>query len=302
VKHDLPEDYSSPTALPGESRRADWQHRNRSWWEANPMRYDWRDSLAVEEFSEAFYAEIDRRFFEDAARYLPPASRPFDRLMPFEQMASWSVLEIGVGSGSHAELLAGACRSYTGIDLTSYATASTRKRFDLRDVSGQIIRMDAEQMGFADQAFDYIWSWGVIHHSADTSLVLREMHRVLKPGGRATVMVYHRSWLYSYFYAGFLRGVLMGGFLKHTLHELLQLNTDGAIARFYRPEEWQQLVERCGFRIEAQSIKGQKSEVLLLPAGPLKNIAMSLAPDRLTQFVTNTCRQGSFLITDLVKV
>ena len=34
-------------------------------------------------------------------------------------------------------------------------------------------------MEFADNSFDFIWSWGVIHHSADTQRVLREMHRVL---------------------------------------------------------------------------------------------------------------------------
>jgi hypothetical protein len=48
------------------------------------MRYDWRDHLDAQEFSAEFYGEIDRRFFADAAHYLPPITRPFDRLIPFE--------------------------------------------------------------------------------------------------------------------------------------------------------------------------------------------------------------------------
>lgn len=301
MKRDLPTGYSSPTELPPDDRRADWQSRNLAWWESNPMRYDWTEALGVKEFSPAFYREIDRRFFEDAQRYMPAETRPFDALVPFAQLADRDVLEIGIGSGSHAQLLAPHCRSYVGIDLTEYAVASTSNRFQQFGVPGHIVRMDAEHMAFPDASFDYIWTWGVIHHSADTSRVLREMHRVLRAGGRATVMVYHRSWWYTYVYTALLRGVLRGGFFKHSLHELLQLNTDGAIARFYRPEEWRALIEGSGFAIEQQRIMGQKSEVILLPPGRVKAGLVRLIPDQLTRLVTNTCRQGSFLITTISK-
>jgi ubiquinone/menaquinone biosynthesis C-methylase UbiE len=168
-------------------------------------------------------------------------------------------------------------------------------------LTGRIERMDAEHMSFPDASFDYIWTWGVIHHSADTSRVLREMRRVLRPGGRATVMVYHRSWFYTYVYIALLRGIVLGGFLKYSLHELLQLNTDGAIARFYRRDEWRALVESCGLAIETERIMGQKSEVILLPAGVLKAFVTRVVPDGLTRLLTNGCRQGGFLITTIVK-
>ena len=53
--------------------------------------------------------------------------------------------------------------------------------------------MDAEHLEFPDETFDFVWSWGVIHHSANTEAIIREIHRVLKPGGEARVMVYHRN-------------------------------------------------------------------------------------------------------------
>jgi SAM-dependent methyltransferase len=301
MKPDLPPGFTSPTGLPPEDHRSEWQRRNRSWWEANPMRYDWKEELGLEEYSAEFYKEIDRRFFEDAERYMPARVRPFDTLVPFEALRGLDVLEIGVGSGSHAQLLAPHCRSYTGIDLTEYAVTSTSKRLARFGINGRILRTDAEQMPFVDGSFDYIWSWGVIHHSADTGRVLNEMHRVLRPGGEATVMIYHRSWLYTYFYTALLRGVFGRGFLRHSLHELLQLNTDGAIARFYSRPEWASLVTANGFSIEHVRIMGQKSEVILLPAGPLKNAVTRLVPDAFTRFITNTCHQGSFLITTLRK-
>jgi ubiquinone/menaquinone biosynthesis C-methylase UbiE len=53
--------------------------------------------------------------------------------------------------------------------------------------------LDAEQLALAEGSFVVFWSWGVIHHSANTRRILDEMHRVLRPGGSAVVMVYHRG-------------------------------------------------------------------------------------------------------------
>ena len=142
------------------------------------MRYDWRYPVKAEKFSREFYEEIDRRFFGDAER-LPARKRPFDQIIPFDILPNLDVLEIGVGNGSHAQLLAPHCGNYTGIDITEYAATSTSKRFEIFGLKGAIRRMDAEAMEFPDRFFDFIWTWGVIHHSANTAQVLSEMHRVL---------------------------------------------------------------------------------------------------------------------------
>ena len=298
----LPPEFKTPTALPDDAHQSAWQEQNRSWWEKNPMRYDWNEKLSAPEFSRQFYEEIDGRFFNDAARYMPPKERPFDEIIPFEKLPEWDVLEIGVGNGSHAQLMAPHCRSYTGIDLTEFAVKSTGTRFQTFGLPGRILRMDAEKLEFPDASFDFIWSWGVIHHSANTGQILSEMHRVLKPGGNATIMVYHRSFFYFYIFSGFFRGVLSGGFLKtRSLHELVQLHSDGAIARLYRPAEWRSLVESKGFTLTDQRIKGQKSELFPLPASRFKNHLMALMPNSLSRFITNRCRQGSFLITTIHK-
>lgn len=297
----LPVGFTSPTALPNKQQQSEWQQSNRAWWERNPMRYDWNGQIQAPEFSREFYQEIDNRFFCDASRYMPLRERPFDEIIPFAQLPQQDVLEIGVGNGSHAQLLAPHCKSYTGIDLTEYATVSTRKRFEVFGLKGDIRQMDAEHMTFADDSFDFIWTWGVIHHSANTGQILAEMRRVLRPGGRATVMVYHRSFLYTYVFAALIRGIFCGGLRKHNLHELLQLYTDGAIARFYLPSEWEELVESRGFLLESKRIMGQKSELLPLPAGRFKEFLTRVIPNTVARFFTNTCRQGSFLITMLRK-
>lgn len=303
TQNKLPEGFENPTSLPeGGDAQKQWQNQNRDWWEKNPMRYDWNEQIGGAEREREFFMEIDRRHFSDAARYTPPQSRPFDELIPYDSLKNADVLEIGVGNGSHAQLLAPHCRSYSGIDLTDYAVTSTQRRFHLSGLQGNIRRMDAEQLDFPDASFDFIWTWGVIHHSANTEKILQEMRRVLRPGGKAVIMVYHRSFLYYYIFNGFFRGILAGGLFKaKSLHRLVQLSTDGAIARFYSIEEWRSLVSPY-FQVTNIQIKGQKSEIIPLPAGRLKNGLTKLIPDAFSRLVLNTFKQGSFIICHVEKV
>ena len=133
------------------------------------MRYDWGNKIPAKEFTREFYEEIDRRHFADAAHYSPPRQKPFDELIPFNALPECDVLEIGVGNGSHAQLIAPHSRSYTGIDLTQYAVESTSRRLQIFGINGRIMQMDAERMQFPDASFDFIWTWGVIHHSSNRS-------------------------------------------------------------------------------------------------------------------------------------
>jgi len=185
LKNHVPDDFMSPTVLPETYEQAHrWQEANRSWWESHPMRYDWKEGIGFKEFSKEFYAEIDNRFFSSAREYISWKKIPFDSLIDFDSLKDKDVLEIGVGNGSHAQLLAQYARSFTGIDLTDYAVRSTSKRMQLAGLDATILQMDAECMQFDDSTFDYIWKWGVIHHSSDTRRVLREMQRVLKQLGK----------------------------------------------------------------------------------------------------------------------
>lgn len=298
ITYKLPAGFDAPIAQPnGTEQGSEWQERNRAWWEASPMRYDWSEVIGTHEFTPEFYQEIDRRHFEDAAFYLPPHGRPFDLLIPFSRLAHYDVLEIGVGCGSHAQLISPHCRSYVGIDLTNYAVQSTQRRFKLFDLPGQIRQMDAECLDFPDESFDFVWSWGVIHHSSNTQRAIEEISRVLKPGGTAVIMVYHRSFLYYYIFNAFFRGLLQAAFLRaRSIHEIVQLHTDGAIARYYKIAEWRSLIEKY-LVIRESRITGQKSELFPIPKSKFKAWLMRTTPDCLALFVLNRLRQGSFLIS-----
>ena len=293
----------APTQLPQDANQARaWQEENRRWWQSHPMRYDWSDRIGFAEFSPEFYREIDRRFFSEARRFMPWRDRPFDQLIPFAELKDARVLEIGVGNGSHAQLLASSAREFVGIDITDYAVESTSKRLQhagLRNAT--ILQMDAENLTFEDNSFDFIWTWGVIHHSANTERVLQEMRRVLKPGGRAVVMVYNRSfWLY-YITIGLMHGVVKGDLLRtRSLSQTAQRHTDGALARYYRASEWRALASKY-FSVERIQVYGAKPELILLPGGRIKRFVMSLLPDAASRLFLNQLGWGSFLVSSLRK-
>jgi ubiquinone/menaquinone biosynthesis C-methylase UbiE len=111
----------------------------------------------------------------------------------FEHTKGLRVLEIGCGCGSEAERFARAGAHYTGVDLTNAAVNITRRRFQLSNLEGRFLQGDAENLPFADGSFDLVYSHGVLHHTPDTPRTIREVHRVLSPGGRAMIMLYYRD-------------------------------------------------------------------------------------------------------------
>jgi ubiquinone/menaquinone biosynthesis C-methylase UbiE len=300
LKCTIPDGFDSPIALPkDEDEERLWQDANRSWWETHPMTYDWAGKFDFDEFTQEFYLELDRRFFLNAKEYMPWNKVPFDSLINFNSLRDKDVLEIGVGSGSHAQLLTNYSKSFTGIDITDYAVKSTSLRMKCFNYNARILRMDAEKLNFDDNSFDFIWSWGVIHHSSNTNKILEEMARVLRPGGRAIVMVYHRSFFNYYVVKCFISRILQEEFFRaKSIHKTAQYWTDGAIARYYSASEWKELCCRF-FNVEDILVFGQKSGLIPLPAGRIKDFFLRIIPNPLSRFLTNQCKMGEFLVAKL---
>lgn len=102
------------------------------------------------------------------------------------------VLEVGVGMGAdHAEWARSGPRTLTGVDLTPRAIGHTKTRLGILDRTSRLLVGDAENLPFSDESFDLVYSWGVLHHSPDTAKAIGEVHRVLRPGGAARIMIYH---------------------------------------------------------------------------------------------------------------
>ena len=202
------------------------------WWSAHPMTYakthgeaEYADGR-VEVGTAAFFEQADRKLLAWNAPL--HGARPFGRLFPYETYAGKPVLEIGCGMGAMACFWAQAGARVTAVDLAPKSIELTRRRFELLGLDGDIRQADARKLPFVDGSFDYVYSWGVLHHSPDLEHSIAELMRVLKPGGGFGVMLYHRhSFLYAYtirFVEGFLHNE--DRFLDSL--ELASRYTDGA--------------------------------------------------------------------------
>ena len=124
----------------------------------------------------------------------------------FPEARGKSVLEIGCGNGADGAMFAAHGAHYTGIDLTAEAVDATRRHFAVEGLEGQFRQENTEQLGFASDSFDIVYSFGVLHHTPAPQRAVSEVHRVLKPGGVALVMLYHRhSFNYYVRILGYMR-------------------------------------------------------------------------------------------------
>ena len=142
----------------------------------------------------------------------------------FAQFASarnLKVLEIGVGMGAdYLEWLKAGAQA-TGIDISGISLERARRRCESAGFLPDLRVADAEHLPFADESFDVVYSYGVMHHSPDTERCLQEARRVLKPGGEARVMLYHHPSLTGAML--WLRfGALRAKSIRQTVYELLE--------------------------------------------------------------------------------
>ena len=118
------------------------------------------------------------------------------RTAAIEQLAlqrSDSILEVGIGTGLNLPLYPASCR-LTGIDLSQEMLDKAVERVQTLAMPNVILKvMDATSMSFGDNEFDKVVATYTISAVPDPVAVLREMRRVVKPGGILVILNHFRS-------------------------------------------------------------------------------------------------------------
>jgi ubiquinone/menaquinone biosynthesis C-methylase UbiE len=200
--------------------------RVQAFWEADPCGVAHGDAP---EGTPEFFAQVERKRSE---------LEPFiARYADFPMTRGQRVLEIGVGAGTDFVRFVRAGAQATGVDLTDHAIQLVRQRLDNEGLQAQLQQADAEALPFEDGAFDRVYSWGVLHHTPDTTRAVREAVRVLAPGGRICVMLYARhSWVAYGLWAkhGLLKGRPTRSLADVLAHHMESEGTKGFTARELR--------------------------------------------------------------------
>ena len=121
------------------------------------------------------------RFFESSCGVGNPFS--LGDIRPGE-----SVLDIGCGGGLDLFVAAarvGGSGRVAGIDLTEDMVVRARENLALAGVkNAEVAKVDSDLLPYGDHTFDVVISNGVINLSPRKEVIFREIHRVLRPGGR----------------------------------------------------------------------------------------------------------------------
>ena len=150
---------------------------------------NWKVAQHLESGSRAFFQEVERYRF-DKLDYL-------EETVKFDSFNGQRVLDVGCGLGTDTSRFASGGAEVTAIDIAPRAIEMARENFKQRGLAGHFEVMDGEAMGFDDNTFDFVYCHTVLHFTKTPAAMVNEIHRVLKPGGRALMMaINRRSWLY----------------------------------------------------------------------------------------------------------
>ena len=195
--------------------------------------------------SKEYFDEVEAR------KYLVEPHIP--AFAEFERWQGKRVLEVGCGIGTDSINFARAGAHLTAVELSGESLRIAAQRADVMGVADRIrfVQANAEELTsvLADEPFDLVYSFGVIHHTLHPERALAEMHALVAPGGTLKLMVYHRrSWKVFWIVAA--EG--HGRFWKtdELVAEHSEAETGCPVTFSYTRREGRELVENSGFRVQ----------------------------------------------------
>lgn len=185
----------------------------------------------------------------------------------YESSAGLDILDVGCGQGIDLVEYARAGARATGIDLTPRHVELARSHIAAMDLQASVLDGDAEQLPFEAASFDRVSSNGVLHHTPDMSTALREIRRVLRPGGEARIAVYNRRsfhyWLSQVLLGGIVqRGLFDEGSMEGVLARSVERTSIGArpLVRVYSAPQLRRMLTDAGFTDVRTCVRGFNAE------------------------------------------
>jgi ubiquinone/menaquinone biosynthesis C-methylase UbiE len=187
-------------------------------------------------------------------------------LLEYQRTNGLKVLDVGCGQGTDLYRYAAGGAEAVGIDLTPRHAALARAHLEAMQASGEVVLGDAEALPFPDSSFDRVSSNGVLHHTPDMPAALREIRRVLRPRGRATIIVYHRDSTYFWITKILREGIVRRGLFRESLGDLLarvEVSSIDAkpLVRAYSRRQLREMMRGAGFDNVTLAVRHEFSDL-----------------------------------------
>jgi ubiquinone/menaquinone biosynthesis C-methylase UbiE len=206
----------------------------REYWETNTPQY-WY--TAAKPGSKEYFDDIQRVRYSLAYPYLSDFAE-------FDKHRDEKVLEIGCGQGTDLMQFAQGGAIVTGVDLTENAIRKAEEMFAVYEQKVRLLTCNAESLEpFEDNSFDVVYSFGVLHHTPDTEAAIAEVYRVLRPGGKAIIMLYGKglTWMLAFLYWHLFKGEFLHANFKQSLSKHAEHEEGCPLANYYSKKECRQL-------------------------------------------------------------
>ena len=159
----------------------------KNFWEKQPLYFDEVENVGTKEYFE----KIKKIFIDDLF-----AGNIDKRILP-KKINQIKILDLGSGPGLYTRLFyEKGCKDLYSADLTITANNLVKdmcKIYDFKNI--KIFNENAENLSFSDNYFDHVHCSGVIHHTENPDKCYKEIARVLKPNGSATIGVYYMNFI-----------------------------------------------------------------------------------------------------------
>ena len=167
------------------------------------------------------------------------------------------VLDYGCGPGndvagftvhSKAKKIIGMDISAKSLHLAAHRTAlhnPHRERVEFIQISDS-----CPSIPMLDNSVDFISSQGVLMHTSDPAAILKEFYRLLKPGGRACIMVYSQPSIWYNLFTAYEQMIVNNAFPGKNIDEAFTGNTDGRdcpMSRCFPTEQFSEMCRAAGF-------------------------------------------------------
>jgi len=219
--------------------------KNKDFWTLNPMTYvDFKEPLKKR-------LPKEKKHFDKINQKLISENPDFLNLIKQykKHIKNKTILDLGCGFGSSSIILSKFAKKIHAIDLTAPAVKYAKINLKINKIKNvKLKQMDAENLNFKNNFFDFVFSWGVIHHSYKPEKILRNIKNKLKLNGACFIMVYNFysfRYIFLSLYYLFIRGYLLKGYNFTTICRKF---TDGYYNKHYRSHEMAKILNNIGFK------------------------------------------------------
>ncbi|MEW5691828.1 MAG: class I SAM-dependent methyltransferase [Candidatus Hydrogenedentota bacterium] len=189
------------------------------------MKDYWENNLPGPQVTTA--PEGTREFFDQIAEHRYSVYKDLFDEVDFNSFKGKKLLEIGCGTGTDAVSFAKAGARVTAIDLTERAIRLTKKRFEVYGLKYDEIKIvNALHLDFPDNIFDAVYSHGVLLCLPNIQDAIKEIYRVLKPGGITKVMVYNKDSMFYHYWIIYQKCIRLKMDEKYDLNWIIAESTE----------------------------------------------------------------------------